>query len=96
MNQRIYEVLGVGGFLLTRNSSMFKDWGDSVATFESIDDCIQKIDYYLVNERERVLVAKKGHDYVIKNFNYKVIMTQLSEELTKEYNRKFMITRHSI
>ena len=91
MNQRIYEVLGVGGFLLTRNSSMFNEWEESVATYQDADDCIQKIDYYLLHEDERQAMAKKGQDYVLKHFNYKKIMKKLSEELQYEYNKKFKV-----
>ena len=93
MNQRIYEVLGVGGFLLTRNSSMFNDWGDSVATFDDTDDCIHKIEYYLLHDEERKQMAKKGHDYVLTHFNYKDIMRKLSDELKIEYNRKYGINQ---
>ena len=89
MNQRIYEVLGIGGFLLTRNSSMFNDWEGAVATFEDLDDCVRKIDYYLLNEEERNRMALRGHEFVLKSFNYRDIMKKLSEELQIEYNKKF-------
>lgn len=89
MNQRIYEVLGIGGFLLTRNSSMFDDWEGAIATYEDMDDCIQKIGFYLSDEDERKLVAHRGHDYVLRHFNYKDIMKKLSDELILEYNNKF-------
>jgi hypothetical protein len=89
MNQRIYEVLGIGGFLLTRNSSMFTNWEDSIATYDNADDCMQKIDFYLTNEEERNRIAKKGQDYVLTHYNYRHIMEQLSKELEYEHNRKF-------
>ena len=89
MNQRIYEVLGAGGFLLTRNSSMFNDWEGSVATYEDADECVRKVRYYITNDAERQLMAQRGHDYVLKHFNYKVIMRKLSDELKFEYGRKF-------
>ena len=91
MNQRIYEVLGVGGFLLTRNSKMFNDWDGTITTYEDVDDCIKKIDYYLSNEEERKQMATKGQGFVLKRFNYKIIMKKLSEELEFEYNRKFRV-----
>lgn len=89
MNQRIYEVLGAEGFVLTRNSSMFNAWEGKIATFDNIEDCLHKIEYYLSNEEERIRLAKQGHDFVLANFNYKDIMKKLSEELQYEYNRKF-------
>lgn len=89
MNQRIYEVLGVGGFLLTRNSQMFTDWDGSVATYEDAVDCIHKISFYLLNQEERKRMAQKGHEYVLNHFNYRIIMKELSEKLVFEYNSKF-------
>ena len=89
MNQRIYEVLGAEGFVLTRNSSMFNAWEGKIATFDNIEDCLHKIEYYLSNEEERIRLAKQGHDFVLAKFNYKDIMKKLSEELQYEYNRKF-------
>lgn len=89
MNMRIYEVLGIGGFLLTRNSSMFDDWDGAIATFENEDDCFQKIQFYIDNDMERRALAQKGQDYVLEHFNYKEIMKKLSDELVLEYNKKF-------
>ena len=68
---------------------MFDDWGNCVATFEDVDDCLYKIDFYLTNEKERKQMSRKGHDYVLEHFNYKDIMKKLSDELQYEYCRKF-------
>jgi len=89
MNQRIYEVMGVGTFLLTRESQMFDEWQDAICTFSSTEDCIKKIIYYLEHEKEREEIAKRGQNYVFVNFNYLNIMKVLSEDLIKAYDRKF-------
>ncbi len=89
MNQRIYEVMGVGTFLLTRESQMFDEWQDAICTFSSTEDCIKKIIYYLEHEKEREEIAKRGQNYVFVNFNYLNIMKILSEDLIKAYDRKF-------
>jgi len=89
MNQRIYEVMGIGTFLLTRESQMFDEWQDAICTFSSTEDCIKKIIYYLEHEKEREEIAKRGQNYVFVNFNYLNIMKVLSEDLIKAYDGKF-------
>lgn len=89
MNQRIYEVMGVGTFLLTRDSQMFNEWKGMVCTFTSVEDCQEKILYYLLNEEEREVIAKRGQNFVLENFNYAKIMETLHDDLLKAYNNKF-------
>lgn len=89
MNQRIYEVLGVGTFLLTRASLMFNEWKDSICTFSDVDDCTSKIQYYLTHEEEREKIAKAGQAFVLENFSYFKLIGKLSEELQQAYKSKF-------
>ena len=89
INQRIYEVLGSGGFLLTRNSSVFNEWKGCIATFDDVGDCYEKVCYYLNNEEERLDLAQKGNAFVLNHFNYKSIMAKLSTELVEDYQNKF-------
>lgn len=89
MNMRIYEVMGIGRFLLTRKSTMFNDWGDVITTFSDTDDCLEKIYYYLIHNEEREEIAKIGQEFILKHHNYKGIMRKLSEELKEYYKLKF-------
>jgi hypothetical protein len=51
VNLRLYEVLNVGSFLLTRNAENLQTIfpKDILVTYESEEDCLQKIIYYLLN-----------------------------------------------
>jgi hypothetical protein len=89
VNQRIYEVLGIGTLLVTRQNDTFNYWNDCLVTYNDINDCIEKLMFYLKNDIEREKIAKKGQFEILKKFTYKFLMKQLSDELTVAYNQKF-------
>lgn len=66
------DVLGCGGFLLTSKQSemvtYFRD--DELVTFGSIEEALEKADYYMAHESERLLIARKGYEKVKKDFSY--------------------------
>lgn len=90
-NQRIFEVMGCGSLLLAKESESFFEWGNCLATYKSVDDCIDRIVYFLNNEIERESIALEGQKFILKNYNYKELMGKLSNELIAAYNRKFSI-----
>ena len=70
---RCMEIMSCGGFLLTNfQSDFFKHFvaGEDFVYFESNDDMLQKIDYYLTHEKERTSIAESGYQKVIKNHSY--------------------------
>jgi hypothetical protein len=91
VNQRIFEVLGVGSFLLTRKAdNLDKSFPKDVfGTFVDEKDCLDKIKYFLKNEKEREEMAKAGQDFILNNFNYKDLSTELDRILKGKYKSKF-------
>jgi hypothetical protein len=91
VNQRIFEVLGVGSFLLTRQADNLNQRfpKDIFGTFTDEKDCLDKINYYLKNEKEREEMAKAGQDYIMKHYNYKDLMKELDVILKENYYSKF-------
>ncbi len=60
---RAFDILGAGGFLLTNYQADFGDCytaDEDYIYFESRDDLLQKITYYLHHETERAEIAKNG------------------------------------
>jgi len=60
---RHFEVPGCGGFLLTGNADDLDSYyepGKEVVCFDSTDDLIEKIRYYLAHEEERASIAQAG------------------------------------
>lgn len=77
---RCMEIMSCGGFLLTNfQSDFFKHFvaGEDFVYFESNDDMLQKIDYYLTHEKERTSIAESGYQKAIKNHSYETIFQQI-------------------
>lgn len=79
--QRIFDICGCGGFCITNYQAelpeMFEIGRDLVA-YESMDDLLAKIEYYLSHEDERLEIANNGRNKVISEHTYeKRIMTML-------------------
>lgn len=71
---RAFDILGAGGFLLTNYQSDFADCfvpGEDFVYYESKDDLLNKIDYYLSHEDERRAIAANGFARTAANHTYR-------------------------
>ena len=71
---RAFDIMGSGGFLLSNFQADFLDDfipGEDFAYYESKEDLLSKIDYYLTHENERIAVAKSGHDKVAAGHTFR-------------------------
>ncbi len=82
-NQRMFEVMGVGAFMLTRQAKNFADdFPDNIfATFTDSEDCLEKIDHYLANPDRRNEIARNGQQHVKEHYNYADIIRAFDQEL---------------
>lgn len=82
VNMKLFEATGAGTLLLTEESSQitqFFEPGKEVVVYNSHEDAIQKINYYLSNPKEMELITKAGQSKTLKYYNYKtMIMTYIS------------------
>lgn len=79
---RAFDILGSGGFLLSNFQADFLDAfvpGEDFVYYESKEDLISKIDYYLTHEDERIAIAKNGHDKVSANHTFRHRIRQMLE-----------------
>jgi spore maturation protein CgeB len=69
---RVFDILGSGGFCLTNYQAgiaeHFKD-GRDLVMYSSPEDMLDKIEYYLSNDKERTAIAVNGHEKV-KEYSY--------------------------
>ena len=71
---RAFDIMGSGGFLLSNYQEDFlKNFtpGVDFVYYESEEDLLQKIDYYLTHDEERAAIAKNGHDQVAAAHTYR-------------------------
>ena len=70
---RALDIMGAGGFLLTNYQPEIAEYfvdGEEVVMFESKDDMLNKIAYYLEHEDERKQIAYNGWLKVQREFSY--------------------------
>lgn len=70
---RALDIMGAGGFLLTDYRPDFEglfEAGVDYVYYTSIDDAISKIEYYLLNEDERIEIAENGRRKIEMGFKY--------------------------
>ncbi|MEO8666629.1 MAG: glycosyltransferase, partial [Ignavibacteria bacterium] len=91
VNQRMFEVMGVGSLLLTREvPNLKKDFPENIfITFKDEKDCLDKINYYIANQRERQEIAAAGQKFILANFSYEKLMKELDAILKERYKKKF-------
>ena len=69
---RVFEVTGSGGFLLTEDAKnldrIFSK--DEIAIYDTIEDCAQKINYYLTNLEQRDLMVSHSFETTSKKHTY--------------------------
>ncbi len=71
---RAYDIMGAGGFLLSNFQADFLDDfvpGEDLVYYESKEDLLLKVAYYLDHEEERKAIAKNGHDKVAAGHTYR-------------------------
>lgn len=72
MPLRVLDIMGAGGFLLSNyQEELVENFrpGVDCVIYESIEDAIEKAEYYLEHEEERLEIAKNGHE-AVKRFSY--------------------------
>ena len=77
---RCLEIMACGGFLLTNFQSDFLRHfipDEDFVFYESKEDLLQKIDYYLSHDAERTAIARSGYEKVSRHHNYDIIFEKI-------------------
>ncbi|MBP3621380.1 MAG: glycosyltransferase [Lachnospiraceae bacterium] len=64
---RVFDIMAAGGFVISNYQSEIPEYftpGEDIVLYDSIPDLLQKIDYYLNHEEERLTIAKNGYQKV--------------------------------
>lgn len=71
--QRVLDIMGCGGFVLTNYQEEIEDLftiGKEIEVFRSIEELREKCTYYLSHEKERLRIAMNGYQKVRDCFSY--------------------------
>ncbi len=77
---RAFDIMGCGGFLMTNYQEDFLRHftpGEEFVYYESTDDLLSKIDYYLSHESERRDIALAGHEAIRKQHTFAIRMKEI-------------------
>ncbi len=77
---RTYDAMGLGGFVISNWQIEIPDYftiDRDIVVYESIPDLLNKIDYYLTHDDERMQIAKNGQEKVLANHTYNIRVQEM-------------------
>lgn len=81
VNPRTFEVMGNGNFELCDYREDAKDLGlisgENIVFYDSFDECVEKLDYYLNNSDAREKIAKSAADFVRNKYTITKLLKQV-------------------
>lgn len=81
INPRTFEILASGNFELCDARINSEGMGlvdkENIVFYNSLDDCVEKIDYYLAHQQDCVRIGKNGMDLVNKKYGMRQIVKRL-------------------
>ena len=84
---RVWDVLGCGGFLLTNYQTEIPSYfeiGKDLVCYESLEECVEKVKFYLRNDDIRMEVAESGHRKIKEYHTYEHRITEMFKVLVQE------------
>lgn len=90
-SNRTWYTMGCGGFLLTAYSPSLEEIfgrGRELDWFETIEECCEKIEYYLQHDEERQRIARAGYHLAHQEYSYKSMVDRIINEVTKEISNR--------
>lgn len=90
VNMRTKEVWSVGSFLFTRKVPNFQYLEEAglLSFYTDREDCLNKIKYFLNNEKERESIAHKMNQYATSNFEYESKIRDLMDNIESNMSKK--------
>ena len=78
---RTARIMCAGGFVMVHHTKgmekVFGSSGVNLVYFDSVEDCVEKIKYYLEHEKERKKIAERGYKYANEFLRPKVRVKEL-------------------
>lgn len=88
-NPRTFEILATGGFELvnTRGDYAGLTDGEHLATFDSAEELIAQVHYYLLNDTERECIAAAGREYALAHCSVRTTLASIITAVTRDDSR---------
>ena len=82
---RAFEIMGSGGFLVSNYQEDFLEFfkpNEDFICYMSIEELMNKVEYYLIHEKERTEIAENGYRKVKMSHTYKERVDSILEKIT--------------
>lgn len=86
LSLRVWDILGCGGFLLTNYQAELENYfeiGKDLETYESTEELLEKVNYYLQHEEERIEIAIRGYEKTAAFHTYEMRLAEMIRILTQ-------------
>ncbi len=80
--QRVWDIMGSGGFCLTNYQEEIEEYfviGQDIETFKSVEELLVKADFYLKHEDLRLQILCNGYEKVVSQHSYEHRITRMLE-----------------
>lgn len=77
---RVMDIMGCGGFALSNYQPEIEEFFEldkDIVVFKSVEECMDKIRYYLKNDSLREKIAQSGYEKVKREFSYEAELIKL-------------------
>ena len=77
---RCLDIMGAGGFLLSNYQPELAEFvidGKEMIMYTGRQDLLDKVNYYLENEEERIEIAINGHKKIQQEFSYDIVLDRI-------------------
>ncbi len=87
-NCRLFEIAGAGGFQICDRKGAIAEYfveDEEIVCFDTIEELIQKVKYYIKHQDEAENIAKRGHERALKEHTYEHRINTIFEIIGFEY-----------
>ncbi len=85
--QRVFDIMSVGGFVISNYQEELAELFEpdkEVVLFQNVNELIEKVNYYLAHEEERIRIAMNGYKKVRDYYNTVNAVKKMLDETEKE------------
>lgn len=87
---RLYELPANGVMQISdggKHLHSFFDVSNEIVGYESADDLIEKINYYLTHENERLRIARHGYRRVMSDYRFSVLLRNIGRKIAQRASK---------
>lgn len=98
-SQRIFDVMGAGGFLLSNYQKELVELfipGEEIVLFHNEQELVELVDYYMEHEEERKRIARNGQKKVLEQYDIHAKLDQMlmqTETVEKKRRKTYLETQ---